>query len=494
MENKNFENKNYQKNKKLIEEQDEKVYYQDYADIRYKIGMKVRLDFTGLSHEALGIAKINGITEDGQELVNYPIFVSGVLPEEKAIVEITDLRKTYGKARLIDIRYHNYDIRVTPICPSFQSCGGCNLMHMNYEAQLAFKKQTIIDTFAHLGGIENLEIDDVVGMDEPYHYRNKVQVPYHFIKSKTICGFYQKNTHQVVSLADCYIQSSLSSDIVKFIRNLANELKIKGYEEESHTGLLRHVIVRENKKQDEVMIVMVTNEKKIPNQDILINKIIKRYPVVISIVQSINCKIGNVILGDENILLFGKPYIMDELLGVKFQIGPKSFYQVNSKQTEKLYKLALEKANLQRSDILIDAYCGIGTIGLIASQYVKKVYGVEIVEEAIQDAKTNAKLNNCKNIEFICNKAENQIIKWANAKINADVIIVDPPRKGCEEALLQTISDMKIPKMIYVSCNPATLARDVKYMLNHDYIIKSVTPVDMFANSNHIETVVLLEK
>ena len=485
---------NYKKKRfddEVVEKVD-KVYYTDNPDLIYDEGVKVRLEFTALSHDARGIAKINGVSRKGLELVNYPIFVNGVLPGEKANVEITHLKKSFAEGRLLEIKYSNKEKRTTPICPNYHSCGGCDLMHMTYPAQLEFKTQTVKDTLAHLGGITDVEVEPIIGMDEPNHYRNKVQVPYRYHKGKTICGFYKKNTHEIVSLDTCYIQSVLASDIVKFIRNLCNEFRIKGYDEETHEGVIRHVMIRENKDQSEVMVVLVTKIKNVSGLNELVEKLTKRYPNITSVIQNINEEKGNVVLGKTNILIHGNPTIKDELLGTYFNIGPMSFYQVNTKQTEKLYSEVIKKANLNKKDVLIDAYCGIGTIGLIAAKHVKKVYGVEIVDEAIENAKINMELNNIKNAEFVCNKAEDQIIKWSKSRLKPTVIVVDPPRKGCEEVFLQTIVDMKIEKVIYVSCNPATLARDLKFLRENGYDIKSIQPVDMFPNSNHVETITLL--
>lgn len=478
-----MEKRNHQK--------EEKIYYQDYENLVFQEKMKIRLEIETLSYDAVGIAKVKGTLKDGTVIENYPIFVPKTLPKEKAVVEITELKKTYGTARLLDIRYHNYDIRVNPICPNFESCGGCDLMHMNYDYQLVFKQQAVKETLEHLGGIKDIEIETIEKMDDPYHYRNKVQVPFRYHNGKTICGFYKKFTHEIVSLQDCYIQSNLANDIVKFVRNIANELKIKGYDEDKNEGVIRHLLVRETKNHDNYMLVIVTKDRKIPSLDLFLKKIKMRYPMITSIIQNINPNPGNVILGKENHVLDGSPVIVDELLNTKFQIGPMSFYQVNPIQTEKLYQGVIEFANLSKEDVLIDAYCGIGTIGLIAAPYVKKVYGVEIVEEAIKNAIINKKLNNINNVEFVVGKAENQIKKWANA-INPTVLVVDPPRKGCDETFLETVVKMKIPKIVYVSCNPATLARDLKYLVTNNYEVLRIKPYDMFPNSNHVETIALL--
>ena len=487
----NYKKKQFNDEEVKTEVVNERIMYHDNPSLLYDEKVKVRCDFVSLSHDARGIAKVNGMTRRGFELTNYPIFVSGVLPGERADIEITTLKNSYAEGRLLGIRRSNKEDRVNPICPNYHNCGGCDLMHMSYDAQLRFKTQTVKDTLEHLGGINDIEVDPIIGMEEPFHYRNKVQVPYHNHKGKAICGFFKKNSHEIVSLDTCFIQSNLASDIVKFIRNLANEYKIKGYDEETHSGVIRHVMIRENKDQSEVMVVLVTKEKQVPFLSELVLKLVKRYPNITSVIQNINSQKGNVVLGNNNHILHGNSSIKDELLGVYFNIGPMSFYQVNTKQTEKLYSKVIEKAELSKKDVLIDAYCGIGTIGLIASKHVKHVYGVEIVDEAIKNAEINMKLNNIENAEFVCGKAEEQIVKWASSKIKPTVIVVDPPRKGCDPVFLETVVKMKIKKMVYVSCNPATLARDLKYLKDY-YDIKSVSPVDMFPNSNHVETVVLL--
>ena len=488
----NYKKNAYKEEEPKVEVVNERIMYHDNPDLLYDERVKVRCDFVSMSHDARGIAKVNGMTRRGFELTNYPIFVGGVLPGERADIEITTLKNSYAEGRLLGIRRTNKEDRVNPICPNYHNCGGCDLMHMSYEAQLRFKTQTVKDTLEHLGGITDIEVDPILGMEEPLHYRNKVQVPYHNHKGKVICGFFKKNSHEIVSLDTCFIQSTLASDIVKFVRNLANEYKIKGYDEDTHSGVIRHVMIRENKNQSEVMVVIVTKDKQVPFLNELVNKLVKRYPNITSVIQNVNSQKGNVVLGASNTVLFGNSSIKDELLGVYFNIGPMSFYQVNTKQTEKLYSKVIEKAELSKKDVLIDAYCGIGTIGLIASRHVKHVYGVEVVEEAIKNADINKELNNIENAEFVCAKAEDQIIKWATSKIKPTVIVVDPPRKGCDPVFLETVVKMKIKKMIYVSCNPATLARDLKYLKDY-YDIKSVSPVDMFPNSNHVETVVLLE-
>lgn len=462
-------------------------------DDTIKVGKKLKVEFTNITHDGMGICKINGENQYGETYSNFPLFVLGALPNEEGIVEIEKLHKTYGYAKLIRIfpdKTSKY--RTTPICKHYPECGGCNIMHMNYEGQLIFKKGLVKDSFKKIAGMENVKVKNVIGMNNPYYYRNKVQVPFAQNFGKNICGFYKRNTHDIIPLSECYIQPEESTEVVKFVKNLCNEMKYKGYDEKKHTGDIRHIIVKTTTNQEQIMVVLVSMKKELPNIDLLCQKLVKRFPHVKSVVINVNDKKGNGIIGNNSFSVYGEDKIIDELCGFKFELSAESFFQVNHEQTEKLYNEAIKLAELKEDDVVIDAYCGIGTIGLIASKHVKHVYSVEIVEDAIKNAKNNAKLNKVKNITFECGKAEEQIIKWQN-KVKANLIFVDPPRKGCDETLLNTIIEMNIPKIVYVSCDPATLARDVKILSEH-YELKSVQPVDMFPQSSHIENVVLLTR
>ena len=367
-------------------------------------------------------------------------------------------------------------------------------MHMSYRLQLQFKREMVEETLRKIGNIEDIEVLPVIGMKAPIAYRNKVQVPFRKKGFKTICGFFKRDSHEIIPLETCYIQPDLSTEIIHFVRNILNEFQIIGYRELDYSGLVRHVLVRTNFNLSEVMIVMVLTSSDLPHQEEIIHKITKRYQMVKSIVININDKPGNTILGKKNITIYGSDTITDELCGLKFHIGAQSFYQVNPIQTEVLYNKVMELASLKENDILIDAYCGIGTIGLIASKKVKEVYSVEIVPEAIENAIMNAKCNQINNIHFVCEKAELQIDKWLKDGIEASIIVVDPPRKGCDKTLLDTISEKNIERMVYVSCEPSTLARDLKYLNEKGYHISRVQPVDMFPQTSNIETIVLLSK
>ena len=459
-----------------------------------KKGTKLVTKCVDLNHEGQGVCKIDGI-KDGEEVNNFPIFVNNMIPDEKGQLEITKLSKTYGYANVVkifnDTRSKN---RTRPLCPNYEKCGGCNIMHMSYPYQLEFKTKMVKDTLWKLGSIDNVEVLPTIGMSNPDKYRNKVQVPFRKTFYKTVCGFFAKDSHNVIPLTECLIQPDISTSIIHFVRNMCNEFKIDGYVENENTGLIRHLLVRTNHDLTEIMLVFVLTNSELPYKDEIIAKIIKRYPNVKSIIINVNNKVGNTILGEKCLTIYGNDYIKDTLCGLKFRIGPKSFYQVNHVQTEKLYNKAISLADLNENDILIDAYCGIGTIGLIASKHVKEVYGVEIVDEAIKNAKINAKENKIKNSHYVCNKAEEQIVKWKSEGINANVIVVDPPRKGCDIKLLETIDEMNIEKVVYVSCDPATLARDLKILIQKGYKLEVVQPVDMFPYTSNVETIAYLKR
>lgn len=457
-------------------------------------GNRFVVECINLNHEGQGVSKISGL-KDGEIFENFPLFIDNFLPQEKGIVEITKLSKTYGYAKVTTLfRETKLEDHVVPSCPNYGICGGCNIMHMSYPLQLRFKRKMVEETLKKIGNIDDVEVLPVLGMRIPSAYRNKVQVPFRKKGFKTIAGFFKRDSHEIVPFDSCFIQSDISTKIVNFVRNLCNEFKVPGYNELDNSGLIRHVLVRTNFDLSQIMVVLVLTSQNLPHQDEIIAKITNRYPVVKSIVININSKTGNTILGDENITIYGNSTITDELCGLKFNIGAKSFYQVNHLQTEVLYNKAIELASLKPTDILIDAYCGIGTIGLIASSKVKEVYSVEIVEEAIQNAKINAKLNKIKNIHFVCAKAEVQIKKWLESGIKPDVIVVDPPRKGCDKTLLDTINEMGIKRIVYVSCDPSTLARDLKILREFGYHISKLQPVDMFPETSNIETIAYLSK
>ena len=442
-----------------------------------KINEKVQGTCVDLNHQGMGVVKIEG----------YPIFVENMLIDEVADLKIEKVEKSYGYGKVLKhIKYS--ESRVKPICPIYEVCGGCNIMHLEYQKQLEFKKKMVFETLKRIGHIEDVNIKEIIGMDEPTHYRNKVQIPFGADHKKTVCGFYKKKTHQIIPLDQCFIQPMIATEIVKYIRKLANELAICGYNEKDGSGIIRHVLIR-NTIDHQYMVVLITREKNFSNKRELVNQLVAKFPEIKSVIQNINKENSNVILGNKSIVLMGLDQLTDQVCGLKFSLSYNAFFQTNQLQTEKLYLKVCEYAALTGSEMVVDAYCGVGTIGMLLAKQAKKVYGIEIVSEAIGNAIENAKLNKISNIEFICGKVEVEISKFTNTPI--DVIVVDPPRKGCEMALLEAIKAKKIKRIVYVSCNPATLARDLE-ILHSDYKIEEITLVDMFPQTSEVESVVLL--
>lgn len=420
-------------------------------------------------------------------------FIPGLIEGEKAKIVMTYYTSNQFTGYVKEVIEPSLN-RVKPICPVYKDCGGCSLMHMSYNAQLDFKRNRVIDTLKRIGGIDDVLVDKTIGMMNPYFYRNKIQLPIRLDKhGNLVSGFYKERTHEVIPITKCYIENEKSDQILECIKLLMHKYSISAYDENNRKGVVRHVLIRSSYHFDEIMVVLVTNSESFKNQDAFIKELINKEPCITTIVQNINTKDTNVILGDKEKVLYGKGYIVDSICDVKFKISAMSFYQVNPIQVEKLYSLAIEKANLSKDDLLLDAYCGIGTIGLISSKYCKEVHGIEIVEKAIEDAKENAINNNITNAKYYLGDAGEYILNQYKKGVFYDVVIMDPARKGSDAKFLSTLLETKPKKIVYVSCDPATLARDLK-VLKEGYNIVSVTPVDMFPHSYHVETVVLLEK
>ncbi|WP_442597796.1 23S rRNA (uracil(1939)-C(5))-methyltransferase RlmD [Neobacillus sp. D3-1R] len=438
--------------------------------------------FEDLTHEGAGVAKVDG----------YPLFVPNGLPGEKAKIKVIKANKGYGFGRLIEL-YEESPDRVKAPCPIYKECGGCQLQHLSYEGQLKAKEKQVREVLTRIGKLENVKVHPVLGMSEPWRYRNKAQVPVGEREGGLIAGFYQKRSHEIINMEACLIQQEKNDEVVRVVKDICERHGIPAYDEEKHKGQLRHIMARYGLVSGEIMVVLVTRTSELPNKQNIIDEIVERTPGVKSIIQNINSKKTNVILGDETKVLWGEEVIYDFIGDIKFAISSQSFYQVNPEQTKVLYDKALEYANLSGEETVIDAYCGIGTISLFLAQKARKVYGVEIVPEAIEDAQRNAQLNEITNVEFAVGQAEVVIPKWYEDGISADVLVVDPPRKGCDEALLQTIISMKPKKVVYVSCNPGTLARDLRILEDGGYKTLEVQPVDMFPHTTHVEAVALLE-
>ena len=424
-----------------------------------------------------GIAKING----------YTIFVLGALKGEKCKIHILKVLKTHAFAKVIQI-IEKSSKRVEPDCSTFNKCGGCDLRHIAYSETLKIKQEKVQNLVNKM--LKNkVKVNETVGMENPTFYRNKAIYP---VTQDKKVGIFAKRSHNIIPINECKIQTKISQEISKYI---LDNWKDSIYEEETGKGLLRNIMVREGFKTDEIMLVLVQNgEKNVfeTNSKLKIENVIKEFPKIKTIVINVNTEKTNVVLSRKNIIIYGDGTITDRLGDYEFKISPNSFYQVNPVQTEKLYNLAIEGAKLKKDDILCDLYCGIGTIGIFASKYVKKVYGVEIVEEAIKDAKQNAEINNVDNIEFIQGDVEVAFNKMLDNGVKPSVVIVDPPRKGLDSKTVQNLCNLKLDRLVYVSCNPATLMRDLQ-VLEDVYKIGSITPVDNFCYSSHIECVAVLE-
>ncbi|MBO4559946.1 MAG: 23S rRNA (uracil(1939)-C(5))-methyltransferase RlmD [Lachnospiraceae bacterium] len=521
-----------------------------------------KIEITDLGSEGEGIGRFDGM----------PFFIKGAIPGDTVLAGVTKMKKTYGYARIVKLLNPSPD-RVLPECSIAGRCGGCQLQHMSYAAQLKYKQDKVLNDLVRIGGIAKerfdvlsaegscsetvCKVDDdgkilfypIIGMEEPWHYRNKGQFPVGMSKDGSIIsGFYAGHTHSIIDTKSCMLQHPVTDLLMAAVKEYMSEAGVTAYDEEAAAagsgvagkgsgagkssskdlGVVRHVLTRVGYTTGEVMVCVVINADKLPKEDLLAAKLKKAVLDyndrmirktgdhsaeggtdavsgregdepdlrLASVSLNVNTRNTNVIMGERCRLLYGNLYITDFIGDVKYRISPLSFYQVNPVQTRRLYAAALEFAGLTGEETVWDLYCGIGTISLFLAQKAKKVYGVEIVPEAIDDAKENAVLNSIDNAEFFVGAAEEVLpAKYAeDPSMRADVIVVDPPRKGCDEALLECITKLEPKRIVYVSCDPATLARDVKYLEQHGYALKAVRPCDMFPHTSHVETVALLEQ
>ena len=460
--------------------------------------VKVKIEDIGVGGE--GIGKVDG----------YTLFIKDAIIGDVVEAKVMKAKKNYGYARLMNVLTPSEDRVEEVVCPMARKCGGCQIQEMKYPAQLAFKESKVRGNLERIGEVPGELLDQimhpVVGMDEegmqPFRYRNKAQFPIGTDKDgRVTAGFYAGRTHSIIGNTDCVLGVEVNEEILNCILDFMEEFEIPAYDEVKHKGLVRHVLLRYGFKTDEIMVCLVINGKTIPHCHDLVGRL-RQIPGMTSITLSSNTAKTNVIMGDTIRLLWGQEFITDYIGEIKYQISPLSFYQVNPVQTEKLYGLALDYAGLTGNETVWDLYCGIGTISLFLAKKAKQVYGVEIVPQAIDDARNNAKINDITNAEFYVGKAEEVLPEYYKEyekthngeKAHADVIVVDPPRKGCEESLLQTIVNMQPEKVVYVSCDSATLARDVKFLRAKGYELKDVTPVDQFPHTVHVETVTLLSQ
>lgn len=440
------------------------------------------LEIMDLGSDGEGIAKLD----------DFVIFVPDAVTGDVANVKILKVKKNLAYGKVVEIVTPSPS-RMTPVCGVSKKCGGCQLQHMSYESQLEWKHNKVSNAISRIGGIKDVEILPVLGMETPYNYRNKAQYPIRKVDGKVQIGFFASRTHRVVDWDQCAIQDPRCEQIIKKVKEFLETYDIAIYDENTHKGTVRHLLIKTAYYTNEVMVCIVVNGKGLPEKEAFI-KSMQEIEGMKSVVVNINKSKTNVVLGNEMQVILGEDYIVDTIGDLKFKISPLSFFQVNPLQTKVLYDKALEYAELTGEETVWDAYCGIGSISLFLAQKAKKVYGVEIIEPAIVNARENAVLNGIDNTEFFVGKAEEVIPAKYKEGITADTIVVDPPRKGCENALLETLAQMAPSKIVYVSCDPATLARDLGYLCERGYKVAKVQPVDMFPHTTHIEVVAQLVK
>ncbi|MGU8277211.1 23S rRNA (uracil(1939)-C(5))-methyltransferase RlmD [Clostridium perfringens] len=444
-------------------------------------------DIISQGYEGEGIAKVDN---------KYPIFIEGALKGEKVKVRIVKVNKNFAYGKLMEVLEASEE-RVNPPCAIYKRCGGCKLQHASYKAQLDFKWDRVKDCVSKIGKLDPSIVKYPLGMEEPWRYRNKVQLPIGLINGEVKIGFFAPRSHDIIDMESCLIQDEIGDKVVKLTREWIEKFNIRPYNvdgEYDEKGIVRHIMIRRGFTTNEVMIVLVTNGEKLPHKEEFVDLMVKNIPGIKSIIQNINSKKTNVILGLESKTLWGEDTISDYIGDFRFNISPLSFFQVNPTQTEVLYGKALEYANLTGNEEVFDAYCGTGTITLFLSQKAKKVYGVEIIPQAIDNAWINAKENKVENVEFFVGESEVVIPDLINKGVKADVVVVDPPRKGCDKKLLDAITNIDAKKIVYVSCDPSTLGRDLKVLEENGYKTLEVQPVDMFPNTAHVECVVLMSR
>ena len=440
------------------------------------------VDIIDNGFEGEGIAKID----------DFAIFIPGAIKGEKIKILIVKVLSSHAFGKIVEI-IEESKFRQKADCTTYKRCGGCNLRHVVYEKTLKMK-QNAVQSLVNKTLKNKINVQETIGMENPFHYRNKAQYPLGRSKDgKPIIGVFANRTHEVIPMEKCYIQNPNSEKIAKFILEFIKKNNLSIYDEISRKGLFRHIVIKVGIKTNEIMCVLVINGKAIPKEKELIKELTQRFPNIKTIVKNINTKNTNVILGQENINIYGNGYIKDILGEYTFKISPLSFYQVNPIQAEKLYNLGVEQAQITKKDIVFDLYCGIGTISIFMSKYAKKVYGVEIVKDAVKDAIENAGINNVTNTEFYAGDVEKVLDDLINQKgIIPDIVMVDPPRKGLDKNSINNIMRIKPRKIVYISCNPATLIRDLA-CFEELYDIKTITPVDMFPFTSHVECCALLE-
>ena len=434
---------------------------------------EIRIERLGTSGEGVG------------RYENFTVFVPQALPNERVLTVIEEVKKTYARGRIQKILQES-PARVTPLCEIYDECGGCQLQHLSYEEQLHAKRAQVVDALTHIGKLPQILVNETLRADAPWNYRNKMQFPIGLHKGRLVVGCFAQGSHRIINTENCHIQRSANNELANTVREVAEKLHIPVYNEDTHKGILRHIVGRVG-RGNELMAVIVTATKQLPRAKDFVRLLRERLPHLVSVHQNIQTYRNNVIMGRDTELLWGRPTILDTLGRLNFHISPRSFFQVNTRQAERLYEQALTYADLHGTETVIDAYCGTGTITLFLAQKARKVYGIEIVQPAILDARKNVRDNHVKNAEFIVGDATAVMPALYKQGIRPDVVVVDPPRAGCTEIVLRTFANMKPQRIVYVSCNPATLARDLAILKEFGYHAKEVQPVDLFPQTSHVE-------
>lgn len=443
----------------------------------------IQVEIDGLGHRGEGVGRFDGLT----------IFIPGGAPGDTLEARVTTVKQSFARAELVRVLEPSPD-RVAPPCPVFGTCGGCQLQHIAYPAQLTLKRQQVVDALERIGKLPDVPVRPALGMQDPWHYRNKAQYPFGWRDGRIIAGFFEAGTHRIVDIERCDIQHRLGNRIMLEVKDLARTYGVRIYDEKRHKGVLRHVLARVGRGTEESMAVLVTNGPDFPAGEQIARELMQRIPELVSVVQNINPARTNTVLGSENRILAGRESITDFIKDLQFTISPVSFFQVNPRQTEVLYDTALSFAELTGTETVLDLYCGIGTIALFLARQAGEVIGVEVVQDAIDDARRNAARNGITNTRFICADAAEIMPRLAREGTRIDVIVVDPPRKGCAEPVLHSMAGIGPERIVYVSCNPASLARDLKILADLGYRTVKVQPVDMFPHTSHVESCALIVK
>ncbi len=446
-------------------------------------GKEYTIEIVGLGHSGEGVGRFRDFT----------VFVPNAIPGEEVKVRIREVKKNYARGELLAV-LRSADQRISPVCPVYEACGGCQLQHMAYGEQLNWKRRVVADALQRIGKLASVIVHPTIGVREPWYYRNKMQYPVGEKNGQIVAGCFARGTHRIIDTTHCAIQHPLNNEIAGQVKEVLQMLGISVYDEATGRGLVRHILGRVGVKTGELMLVLVTNGPELPFLRELIDQLRQRLPQLVSIVQNINTRNTNIILGEQTHTLWGRDTITDYIGPFKFNISARSFFQVNTAQAEILYAKALEYAGLTGRETVIDAYCGTGTITLFLAQKARYIYGIEVVPEAIANARENAALNAVDNVEFLVGDTVELMPHMFAQGVRPEVIVVDPPRAGCAREVLDTFISMRPQRIVYVSCNPSSLARDLAYLAEHAFVTREVTPVDMFPQTSHVESVVWVQR